>query len=111
MTGHRSFEELRRSLGSERRARNERATTVMLNELALRELRQLREKTQKQLAHDLKIGQPAVARLEKRADMYVSNLRKYVEALGGQLEIVARFPDTSVTIKNFGELAGPDDQR
>ena len=38
------------------------------------------------------VGQPAVAKLEKRTDMHVSNLRRYVEALGGTLEITARFP-------------------
>ena len=49
------------------------------------------------------MGQPAVAKLEKRADMHVSNLRRYVEALGGTLEITARFPDTSVVLTNIGE--------
>ncbi len=53
-------------------------------------------------------GQPAVARLERRADMYVSNLRRYIEALGGKLEIMARFPDASVSITNFSELAEPE---
>ena len=56
----------------------------------------------------LKVGQPAVAKLERRTDMYVSNLRRYIEALGGSLEITARFPEGSVNIVNFGEL---DDAR
>jgi hypothetical protein len=54
---------------------------------------------------ELGVGQPAVAKLERRADMYVSNLRRYIEALGGSLEITARFPEGSVNIVNFGELA------
>lgn len=55
-------------------------------------------------ARTLKVGQPAVAKFEKRADMYVSNLRRYIEALGGSLEITARFPEGTVSITNFSEL-------
>ncbi len=51
------------------------------------------------------MGQPAVAKLERRTDMYVSNLRRYIEALGGSLEITARFPDGTVSITNFSDLA------
>ena len=49
------------------------------------------------------MGQSAVAKLEKRTDMHVSNLRRYIEALGGTLEITARFPDASVVLTNIGE--------
>lgn len=49
------------------------------------------------------VGQPAVARLEKGNDMHVSNLRRYVEALGGTLEITARFPEASVVLTDIGE--------
>ena len=45
-----------------------------------------------------------MAKLDKRTDMYVSNLRRYVEALGGQLEITAKFPDADVVIVNFSEI-------
>lgn len=107
MTGHRSFNDLRKTMTPERRARNVSATQLMLRDMALGELRQAREKTQVDLARALHVGQPAVAKLENRADMYVSNLRRYVEALGGTLEITARFPDTAVTITNFSELALP----
>src|SRR4051794_40072352 len=106
MTGHRSFDALRRDMSPERRARNAQATTEMPPAKGLPELRQEREKSPKELARDLHVGQPAVAKLERRADMYVSNLRRYIEALGGTLEITAHFPDTSVTITNFSELGG-----
>lgn len=43
--------------------------------------------------------------------MYVSNLRRYVEALGGTLEITARFPEAAVTITNFSELAPTEERR
>jgi transcriptional regulator with XRE-family HTH domain len=75
--------------------------------MALAELRQARKRSQEELARLLKVNQPAVAKLEKRADMYVSNLRRYVEALGGKLEIVARFPDADVLIANFSEIDKP----
>ena len=81
----------------------------MLREMALFELRQARERSQEDLARTLKVGQPAVAKLERRTDMYVSNLRRYIEALGGTLEIRARFPDATVTITNFSELANEPD--
>jgi Helix-turn-helix domain len=111
MTGHRSFNELRKGMSPERQARNAEATQAMLQEMALHELRQAREKSQVELARDLHVGQPAVAKMEQRADMYVSNLRRNVEALGGKLEITARFPDAAVTITNFSELAPPSDDK
>jgi transcriptional regulator with XRE-family HTH domain len=72
--------------------------------MALHELRQARQRSQEELARELKVGQPAVAKLERRTDMYVSNLRRYIEALGGSLEITARFPGGAVSITNFGDL-------
>jgi transcriptional regulator with XRE-family HTH domain len=78
--------------------------------MPLAELRQARERSQEELARELKVGQPAVAKLEKRADMYVSNLRRYVEALGGSLEITARFTEGKVSITNFSDLENPRDE-
>jgi hypothetical protein len=105
MTGHKPFAELRHQMSAERQARNAEATQNMLHEMALNELRQVRAKSQEDLARALSVGQPAVAKLERRTDMYVSNLRRYIEALGGTLEITARFPDATVKITNFGDLA------
>ena len=72
--------------------------------MPLAELRQARKRSQEELARELKVEQPAVTKLEKRADMYVSNLRRYVEALGGSLEITARFPEGAVNITNSSDL-------
>ncbi|MDB5595336.1 MAG: putative transcriptional regulator [Hyphomicrobiales bacterium] len=105
MTGHRSFNELRKTMSPVRRARNADATRAMIHDMALHELRQARQKSQEELAAQLHVGQPAVAKMERRTDMYVSNLRRYIEALGGTLEITARFPDTEVTINNFSDIA------
>lgn len=115
MTGHRSFSNLRQRMSPERRTANAEAAQAMLHdigrqELALHELRQARRRSQEELARVLKVQQPAIARLEHRADMYVSNLRRYVEALGGTLEITARFPDGEVTITSFRDVAPEADR-
>ena len=104
MSGHRPFGELTVKLSPRRRARVAARVTQLKAEMALAELRQARKRSQEELARLLKVNQPAVAKLEKRADMYVSNLRRYVEALGGKLEITARFPEGAVAIANFSEI-------
>lgn len=63
-----------------------------------------RGRYQKMLAEVLQIQQPAVAKLEKRTDIYLSTLRSHIEAMGGQLEVVARFPDGVVKFSNFSDL-------
>ncbi|MDI1343467.1 MAG: XRE family transcriptional regulator [Pseudolabrys sp.] len=98
MTGHRPFKELAKGLPAARKARIADKTAALNTALALHELRKVRTVSQRELADRLAVGQPAVAKLERRGDMYVSNLRRYVEALGGTLEIAARFPDGAVTI-------------
>jgi ribosome-binding protein aMBF1 (putative translation factor) len=98
MAGHRSFQELRKSIPQERRERNRRETRALLKALALFELRQARGVSQEEMASELSVQQPAVAKMERREDIYVSNLRRYVEALGGRLEITAHFPDAVVPI-------------
>jgi len=111
MTGHRPFKELTKGFSKERTARVAARVSKLKAEMALHELRQARERSQEDLARELKVGQPAVAKLERRTDMYVSNLRRYIEALGGSLEITARFPEGSVSIVNFGELADTQSSR
>jgi len=60
---------------------------------ALKDLRLAVEKTQADLAQTLGVGQDTVSRLEQRSDMLLSTLRRYVEAMGGKLELVAQFPN------------------
>jgi transcriptional regulator with XRE-family HTH domain len=93
MTGHRSFSELTKQFTPERRARIAAKAAQLREAMTLEELRRARELSQEQVAEALDVGQPAVAKLEKRADMRLSNLRRYVEALGGTLEITARFEE------------------
>jgi transcriptional regulator with XRE-family HTH domain len=92
-------------MAPERRARNEAATVALLAEMPLSELRQARQMTQETLAQLLETSQPEVSKIERRTDVYLSTLRRYIEAMGGELEIVARFPDGAVRINQFAELA------
>lgn len=107
MAGHRPFRDLTRGFPPARRARVADKAAALETSLALHELRKTRAVSQEALAEKLAVGQPAVAKLERRADMYVSNLRRYVEALGGTLEITARFPEGAVTIADVGHPDAP----
>jgi predicted transcriptional regulator len=105
MTAHRPFHELTREFPPERRARVATKAAAMRETMTLEELRKARSLSQEDLAAMLEVGQPAIAKFEKRADMHVSNLRRYVEALGGTLEITARFADARVALTDIGEVA------
>ena len=101
MSGRHSFSELTKEFTPERRQRIETMKGELLAEMPLHELRRARALTQRDLAATLKVNQPAVAKLEQRADVYVSSLRSYIEAVGGKLKIIAEFPDGEVHITNF----------
>jgi len=62
-------------------------------EIRLGEMRRLRKLTQARLSKKLGIGQEGVSRIEKRTDLYVSTLRRYVDGVGGKLSLVVEFPD------------------
>ena len=72
--------------------------------MRLYQLREARNLTQDNLAKVLEINQGAVSRLEKRGDMFVSTLRSYIEAMGGQLQIKAIFPEGEVEIDQFENI-------
>ncbi len=98
------FTELRSKMSPESQGRAEAKTRMLLAEMPLNELRQARGLSQKKLAELLKVQQPSIAKMEKRTDMYLSTLRSHIEAMGGELEVVARFPDGLVKISNFSDL-------
>ncbi len=105
MTGRKSFRELTRDFTPERRHRVEQRKAALRAAMPLHELRRARAMTQQAIGQALNVKQPAVAKLERRTDMYVSNLRSYIEAMGGKLNIVAEFPQGDVTITNFADPA------
>lgn len=99
-----SFQLLKNKLSNESQERVEKRVHNLLKEVPLAELRQARQMTQEQIAETLKIKQASVSKMESQADMYISTMRKYIEAMGGELEIVAKFPDGSVKVDNFKSL-------
>jgi DNA-binding transcriptional regulator YiaG len=104
MSGRNKFNQLRNRLSPERLEKVARKVETLREEMTLAELRQARELTQETLSATLHVGQAAVAKMEKRTDMYVGNLRRFVEAMGGELDIVARFPEGVVKISNFADI-------
>lgn len=76
-----------------RRKVEDRAAELLAEEMSLRELRKARRLTQAHLASELGISQDGISRLEQRSDLLLSTLRKTVEAMGGSLSLIARFPD------------------
>lgn len=83
-----------KGLSAERRKKIEsRAAALIAEEMSLRELRKAHGLAQQRVAEKLGIGQDGVSRLEKRSDLLISTLRGYVEAMGGQLSLIAEFPD------------------
>jgi transcriptional regulator with XRE-family HTH domain len=75
-----------------------------LTSMPLDALRDAKQLTQVQMAQLLKISQGAVSKVERRTDMFVSTLRNYVRAIGGDLQIRAVFPEGHVLIDQFGDL-------
>ena len=100
----RKFAELEAKMSAKAIARSDARYREMIAEMPLHELRRARGVSQETLAKLLHIKQPNIAKLEKRTDMYISTLRVTIEAMGGTLEIVARFPDGTVKITNFSSL-------
>lgn len=100
MTRTKSFRELRARIDADprRRERVEAQTQALLAVVKLAELREARQATQQELAKALEMTQANVSRIEHEDDIYLSTLRRYVEALGGQLEVHAVFPDETVKV-------------
>jgi len=100
-----SFNELRGTMSPERRRRNAAEADRLLLEMTLQELRQgITNFSQEDIAEMLQVTQGYISKLERQNDMLLSNLYAYVEALGGEVEIRAKFPNHEVQIKQFREI-------
>lgn len=78
----------------------------------LKDLRQAVERTQQDLAASLGVGQETISRIERRSDLLLSTMRRYIEAMGGELELVARFPNRPpVIIEHLGQEMAPAKKR
>ena len=95
------FSELRARMSPESQARAAARAEAMLGEMQLQELRKARNVTQVEVARAMSVEQAAVSKLERRDDMYLSTLREYVRALGGELKLVASFPDAEIQLHSF----------
>src|SRR5690348_4286352 len=101
MTGHRPFSELTKDFSLQRKAEIEALTNQLREEMTLRELREALHIQQEELGELLGIKQAAVSRMERRSDIHLSNLRKAIEAMGGELIIIARFPNADVCLNSI----------
>ena len=84
-----------------------RAAQLIAEEMTLRQLRRARKLTQQKIAKSLHIGQEGVSKLEKRSDLLISTLRNYVKAMGGNLSLVAEFPNRDPVVLSGIAEAGP----
>lgn len=99
-----SFDALvKRTTTKKTRERAARRTQELLRELLLSEVRELAGKSQQQVAEAIGIKQPSLSKLEKQSDMQISTLRRIVKALGGDLEVIAKFPKGAVKLEQFNE--------
>ena len=99
-----NFRDIRQSLSPERQEQIRRRTQELLAELPLQELRQARAMSQAELAEVLGLNQATISKRDRRTDMYLSSLRRFVEAMGGELEISASFPEGRVRIQLLEDL-------
>jgi transcriptional regulator with XRE-family HTH domain len=100
----RNFRELQAKMDPGRRSDNRQRVREELQRMALDELRSAKRLTQADMAEMLDVPQSSISRIERRADMYLSTLRNYIQAMGGALQIQAIFPEGgAVVIDRFGE--------
>lgn len=108
----RNLNEVIADLPADRRAGIDARYRQMKDDIeGLRELRQVAGKAQADIATALNIKQPSVSKIEKQADMYLSTLRGYVEAIGGELDLVVRLPKRpALRLRHLGDVfkSAPD---
>jgi DNA-binding XRE family transcriptional regulator len=105
MAGHHPFKKLRDKMTPEQLARSDAEFRDMMAEMLLAEIRKYVGLTQEQLAANLGITQPSLSKLENQDDMQVATLRRLIEALGGDLEIIAHLPKGDIRIRQFKDAS------
>jgi DNA-binding XRE family transcriptional regulator len=95
---------LRARMAREVRLRSEASAAKMISEMGLAELRAAMDMTQESLANALHVKQASISKMERRSDMYISTLSKIIEAMGGELQIVAKMPNGNVKIRQFTQI-------
>ena len=97
------FKILRDKMSPEARRRSKEMADEMMHEIRLTELRHALGVSQEELAQLMHKKQAAISRFERRSDMHISTLREFIAALGGQLQVIASFPEGSYHISQFEE--------
>ena len=97
----RNFRELRDKMTPEQLAEADLEAKKMMGEMLLAEIRKFVGLTQEDLAEALGVTQPSLSKLENQDDMHVSTLRRLIEALGGELEIIAHLPQGEIRVRQF----------
>ena len=97
----RNFKELEQKMPPESLARAKTRAREMMAEMLLAEIRKNVGLTQEDLAAQLGIKQPTLSKLEAQEDMQVSTLRRLIQALGGELELIAHLPGGDIRIRQF----------
>jgi transcriptional regulator with XRE-family HTH domain len=105
MPGTRPFSELVAKIPAEAMARAAERNKTLSHEIDLATLREARKLTQVQLAKKMRVKQPEVAKIEKRADMLLSTLAGVFRAMGAELKIIASFPEHDIHIRSLGKPA------
>ena len=98
------FNKLRAKMAPAARQRSATRARELIAAMPLHELRQAMQMSQDQLARELRVKQANISKIERRTDMYISTLRSYIQAMGGDLEIIARFAHGSIKINQFEAL-------
>jgi DNA-binding XRE family transcriptional regulator len=101
------WRDIRRTLSPEQEEETRQYVKSAVKAATLNQLREARMLTQASLASILGINQGSVSKMEKRTDMYVSTLRSFIQAMGGELQIKAVFPEGEVEIEQFKNVADP----
>ena len=103
------FRDLVGKLTPAERAHVDAKKAEMLAEMRLYDLRRARSMSQATVAQTMGVPQSAISKIERRTDAYIGTIRRYLEAMGGTLRIVAEFPDGEVVeINQFGEIPDAD---
>jgi DNA-binding XRE family transcriptional regulator len=108
MSGRKNFTNLQREVEANpvRGARLDRERQFVRTILGLTAMREARGATQRQIAEAWDVSQANVSQIERTQDIYLSTLRKYIAALGGQIEIRAVFPDEVITLLGDENVTG-----
>jgi DNA-binding XRE family transcriptional regulator len=101
----RNFKELEAKMRPESRARVAARAREVMADMLLSQIREAAGLTQEEMASRLGIKQPTLSRIESQDDMQVSTLQRLVQALGGELEIIAHLPGRDVRIRQFRDSA------